>query len=193
MKRHVVGGVLSIFVMAIAFVGTAQADTLDLTGSNFVLAYNPMEQVDVSYDYNGFHLYGNGYIGDRGWSAEMTTVDPDNALYVAMHSASPFTFNGASLSKGSGTPPYDLGIEGWLNGKEVYFTGVSLSDTPKYFNIGFVNVDELRFRSHHEGFFVSDFTYSWNDSPSPVPEPSIFLVLAGGLVGIVCLRKRIAA
>ncbi|HEX8948091.1 MAG TPA: hypothetical protein VF790_03965, partial [Dissulfurispiraceae bacterium] len=66
--------------------------------------------------------------------------------------------------------------------------------TTKHFDLELKDVDIIRFYAHNEYIHLSQINVTFDpDPPASVPEPPIFLVLAGGLVGIVCLRKKLFA
>jgi len=133
----------------------------------------------VSGDYVAFNNYG-----------ETANVTNDGEL---------FDFNGAYLTA-AWNNGLNITVVGKLEGAEIYNQTVTVDIySPTWFSFNFFGIDELEFLSsggksafpNHPGshqFAMDNFTF--NGSPTPVPEPATVLLLCSGLIGIAGFRKK---
>ena len=114
-----------------------------------------------------------------------------NPLGVSISSSTPFDFNGAWLAGWDFNAPSQIKAQGFDAANnlvaETPFMTIDVNSN-KYLSANFDDVTRVNFVGG-QYFTIDDFTFNESTS-NPVPEPSTFLLLGGGVIGTFLLRRR---
>jgi len=143
-----------------------------------------------------YYSTGNDVIHAHWAVGEMTSIE------IRKESGGTFDFNYFVLTSNTldpGDPPTgfeDVHVQGWLNGAQV---GTDVILPPEqfgfpsvdiFFGADFDNVDKIVITSSHTSASCFGMDSFYIDQTAPIPEPSVFSILAIGLGGSICVRRR---
>jgi hypothetical protein len=143
-----------------------------------------------------YYRTGNDVIHAHWGEGEMTSIE------IRKESGGTFDFNYFVLTSNTlqpGGPPTgfeDVHVQGWLNGAQVGTDVILPSEqfgfpsVDVFFGADFDNVDKIVITSSHTSFSCFGMDSFYIDQTAPIPEPSVFSILAIGLGGSICVRRR---
>ena len=195
------------FAIAIIFTfsaTTARATVLsfdDITTSSFdwITSYggfnwDSMVALDPAALYpsttNGYH----NSVVSPDYVASFTLASP---LATVTAVSGPFDFNGAYFT-GAWRDGLNIDVVGYRGSTAIYSDSVVVNSTsPLWLQFDYKAIDYLEFTSYGgvsggygglaENFIMDDFTFN---EPIANPEPSTFILLGAGLVGVAYWRRR---
>jgi hypothetical protein len=138
----------------------------------------------------------NDVIHGHWGSGDMTSIE------IRKENGGTFDFNYFVLTSntlepgGASTGLENVFVQAWFNGSQVG-TDVILPSSDfgfpsvdVYFGSDFDNVDKIVITSNHTSPSCFGMDSFYIDQTAPIPEPSVFSILAIGLGGSICVRRR---